>query len=114
MENLSLRIQDRYAKSLAGMLPLKNFVNHPWLSAKIVGWLLAVLVGGIRISFGPNILAISTAQVYRLYKLGSDLLSFANWVPYSGEVSERLKEPVSKTGVPFGVPRVRIPPSPIA
>ena len=32
---------------------------------------------------------------------------------YSGEVSEWLKEPVSKTGVPFGVPRVRIPPSPL-
>ena len=30
-----------------------------------------------------------------------------------GEVSEWLKEPVSKTGVPLGVPRVRIPPSPV-
>ena len=32
---------------------------------------------------------------------------------FSGEVSERLMEPVSKTGVPFlSGPRVRIPPSP--
>ncbi len=30
-----------------------------------------------------------------------------------GEVSEWLIEPVSKTGVPVRVPRVRIPPSPI-
>jgi hypothetical protein len=29
-----------------------------------------------------------------------------------GEVSERLIELVSKTSVPLGVPRVRIPPSP--
>ncbi len=30
----------------------------------------------------------------------------------SGEVSERLIELVSKTSVPLGAPRVRIPPSP--
>ncbi len=30
-----------------------------------------------------------------------------------GEVSEWLIEPVSKTGVPVRVPRVRIPPSPM-
>lgn len=31
-----------------------------------------------------------------------------------GEVPEWPNGPVSKTGVPFGVPRVRIPPSPLA
>ncbi len=31
----------------------------------------------------------------------------------AGEVSEWLKEPVSKTGVPVRVPRVRIPPFPV-
>ena len=32
---------------------------------------------------------------------------------FFGEVPEWSNGPVSKTGVPFGVPRVRIPPSPL-
>ena len=31
----------------------------------------------------------------------------------AGEVREWLNRPVSKTGIPFGVSRVRIPPSPL-
>jgi hypothetical protein len=33
--------------------------------------------------------------------------------PISGQVSEWLKEPVSKTGIPVRVSRVRIPPCPL-
>ena len=60
----------------------------------------------VRVKGAEHIFVTGASQLARVHYFSSSLFRF------NGQVSEWLKEPVSKTGKPVRVSRVRIPPCP--